>query len=150
MLSWFPDRALAWAVVGVRAVRDLYAAQIFAGALHVAVAPTWIFYLVDLPGALLSSLALVLMGCVRDSRRALLTMLALMLSSVALMLLATLLFQLHVLGGLAWQLLFGAGFYVTYGLIGAPRTSDRMCLLLAETGRAHVTGLAHMPLGLHT
>ena len=51
---------LAYALlVGIRAVRDLYSAQIFAAALGVAVAPTWIFLVADVPGALLSATALV-------------------------------------------------------------------------------------------
>ena len=107
-------------LVGIRTLRDLYSTQIFAAALGVAQAPSWVFLAADAPGAVLSALALLLVGRVRDSRSALLLMQGIMAGAVLLTLGATALFQAKVLGGLEWQLLLGSGLYVCFALMGAP------------------------------
>ena len=112
---------LAYALlVGIRALRDLYSAAIFAAALGVRTAPPWVFLIADLPGALLSAVALWLVSLVSDSRRAMAWMFGGMVGSIGTMLGATALFQAGALGGLAWQLLLGGGFYIAFSLLGAP------------------------------
>ena len=39
-------------LVGIRALRDLYSAELFAAALHTPTAPPWVFLVADVPGAL--------------------------------------------------------------------------------------------------
>ena len=112
---------LAYALVtGVRSVRDLYSAQIFAAAMNVEEAPAWIFLVADAPGAVLSAAALVAVGIIRDSRRAMLAMILLMVIAITLGLGATALFQLNILGGVAWQLCLGTSVFVTYSLLSTP------------------------------
>ena len=112
---------LAYALVtGVRSVRDLYSAQIFAAALDVAEAPPWIFLVADAPGAVLSAVALVGVGAIRHSKRAMAVMLALMAIAICIGLGATALFQLKLIGGVTWQLLLGTSVFVTYSLLSTP------------------------------
>jgi hypothetical protein len=107
-------------VTGIRSVRDLYSAAIFAASLDVETAPSWIFLIADAPGAVLSAVALVGVGSMKDNRRAMLAMLALMMLSIALGLGATALFQLGAVGGVAWQLLMGTSIFVAYALLATP------------------------------
>ncbi|KAL1530866.1 hypothetical protein AB1Y20_001760 [Prymnesium parvum] len=112
---------LAYALLtGLRSVRDLYSKQIFAASLSVDQAPDYIFLIADLPGAILSVLALLYLNTISSNRRALLTMLAMMLTSTLLGLGSTLLFQFGILGGVAWQLSIGASIFVTYSVMGTP------------------------------
>ena len=107
-------------LVGVRTLRDLFSAELFAEALGVQSAPTYVFFVADVPGAVLSGAALLSLGALKDSRAALFRMLHVMLGAIALALGATALFQAGWLGGLGWQLCLGAGLFVAYSLLGAP------------------------------
>ena len=121
---------LAYAVItGVRSLRDLYAAELLAEALGVPIAPPWVFYVADLPGAVLSAGALVLLGWIQDSRIAMLAMLSTMLCAVGLALVSTALFQLGWIGGLVWQLSLGTGLFITYSVLGGVLSGPPLSLL---------------------
>ena len=92
--------------------RGTDSAQILAASLGVPTAPTWAFLAIDLPGAVLSAIALVLVGRIDSSRDAVLVMLMAMVASLLLLLGSTALFEAGVLSGLSWQLLLGIGLYV--------------------------------------
>lgn len=113
--------ALAYALLtGLRTTRDLFSKQLFAAALGVSTAPTYIFFIVDIPGAVLSALVLLSIGSVKDSWRALSWLLAGTVLAFGLMLAATFLYTQGLLDGLEWQLLLGTGMYLAYSLLGAP------------------------------
>ena len=107
-------------LVGLRALRDLYSAELFAEALRAHTTPTWVYYVVDAPGAALSALCLLGAMFITDSRRALIAMLATMLCGLGLALGTTVLFAYGRLDGLVWQTCFGTGLYVAFSLLGAP------------------------------
>lgn len=74
----------------------------------------------DIPGALVCCCLLLLMSRVANSRRALLTMLGLMIAGLAALLLLTAAFQHGALPGAAWLVLYSTFFYVPLGLSNTP------------------------------
>ena len=98
-------------LLATRTFRDYFAMEIYTGAL--ARPPTASeFLLADWPGGVLACILLASLSCVRDSRRALLLMLGMMMVGAAVMLMATLAFKWEVIGALPWMSGVGVGIFV--------------------------------------
>ena len=90
---------------------------------------TALYFLADLPGAVLSVLALLWYGRVKDSRACLWRMLSTMAAFLAVTLASTAFFTTAHDGnndneaavrGFLWQLVLGSGIFVTYSVMGTP------------------------------
>jgi len=120
VLAVVPAYAL---LAGVRSFRDLYAGPIVSAALGVADTkdiPPYFFFVADLPGAVAVVGGLVLLGTVTDHRACLRWMLGAMVCGAVSTVGVTVLFEVDLLGGLAWQLLLGCTVFTTYTFLGAP------------------------------
>lgn len=106
----------------LRSFRDFYTQQIFSAALGVSSdeVPSWLYFVVDVPGAVLSSLALVWMNTVEDHQIAICRLFQIQLVSISFALGSTLLFLGNVIGGVVWQISLGVGIYLAYALMQTP------------------------------
>ena len=107
---------------GIRSFRDFYVQQIFAAAVNrpkdqVA---SYVYFVADAPGALLSCIALALANRISDHVTAIRRLFAAQIAAVLFALMATGLFQLNLIGGLAWQMMLGVGIFVSYTLMQTP------------------------------
>lgn len=105
--------------VSLRSFRDFYPEQIFGAALGGAVQPS-VYILADLPGALMSCAALVLLSTVRSSRAALRYILLAVLAGLGVAVGSTALFEARAISGLAWLLSYSGAFYAAFGVLGTP------------------------------
>jgi hypothetical protein len=89
----------------IRSFRDYFAPAIFAAALNVPVAevPAVVYLAVDVPGAVLSCVGLVLVSRIESNAKAIRFLLFGQIAALVLLLLATVLFSLGWLPGLVWQ-----------------------------------------------
>lgn len=95
-----------------------------------------IFTASEVPVAVISLLALGAVMVVRDNLRALMVIHAIVFAGFLLLGAATLAFQAHLLGSLAWMILAGAGLYMAYTPFNA-MLFDR---LIAFSGRIATAG----------
>ncbi|WP_420382582.1 DUF5690 family protein [Novosphingobium sp.] len=112
-----------------RDFRDNFAAEIWTALGHGGEAG--IFSASELPVAVIALVAMALVIMVRDNRRALMVIHAMVAGGFALLGLATLAFQMHWISPLAWMILAGSGLYIAYNPINAV-LFDR---LVAASGR---------------
>lgn len=131
--------ALALLVAGyilltaIRDFRDSFAAEIWRALGFGGVAS--VFSASELPVAAISLAGLGALMLVRDNRRALLAMHALVVAGAALLGLSTLAFQSGWLSPLAWMILTGAGLYLAYTPFNA-MLFDRMVAAIGRAGNA--------------
>jgi hypothetical protein len=90
-----------------------------------------VFSASELPVAILSLAGMATLIAVRDNRRALMVIHAMVGGGFVLLGLATLAFQAHLIGPLAWMILAGCGLYIAYNPVNAV-LFDR---LVAVSGR---------------
>ena len=108
---------VAYAILtGLRSFRDFYAEQIYSAALRDEPA-AWTFLVADLPGAILASAVLYSFKSYHDHDAALQAMLCTCAGAVVLILVATSVFVIDVIGGLVWQMALGVGLYVAYNIL---------------------------------
>jgi len=116
-----------------RDFRDNFAAEIWS-ALGAGSEPE-VFTLSELPIALSVMVALSLLYLVKNNRRGLAATYALMLAGSVLVGISTLLFDLHVIGGMPWMVLVGLGLYLGYVPYGCV-LFDRMIAALGVVATA--------------
>lgn len=117
-----------------RDFRDNFAAEIWAALGYGGEAA--IFSESELPVAIIALVGMAAVIVVRDNRRALMVIHLMVASGFALLGLATLAFQAHLISPLAWMVLGGSGLYVAYNPVNAI-LFDR---LVAVSGRAANAG----------
>lgn len=112
-----------------RDFRDNFAAEIWTALGYGGQAA--IFSASELPVAVIALIGMALIIVVRDNRRALVVIHAMIGGGFALLGLSTLLFQMHLISPLVWMILAGSGLYIAYNPINAV-LFDR---LVAASGR---------------
>lgn len=123
---WWPGLLLMLVsyatMTGIRSFRDFYVQQIFAAAMHKTKdeVGSWVYFVADGPGAVLSVLALAMANRAQNHVQAMKALFVAQICAVLVALLSTMLFKLDVIGGLAWQMSLGAGIYVSYTLMQTP------------------------------
>lgn len=131
--------ALALLVAGyvlltaIRDFRDNFAAELWTAMGYGGVAS--VFSASELPVALITLVALGALMMVRDNLRALLAMHVIIFIGAAMLGLATLAFQAHLLSPLAYMILTGAGLYFAYTPFNA-MLFDRMIAAIGHAGNA--------------
>jgi hypothetical protein len=117
-----------------RDFRDNFAAEIWSALGYGGEAA--IFSESELPVAILALAGMAAVIVVRDNRRALMVIHAMVAGGFALLGLSTLAFQAHLISPLAWMILAGTGLYVAYNPVNAV-LFDR---LVAVSGRVANAG----------
>ena len=117
-----------------RDFRDNFAAEIWAALGYGGEAA--IFSASELPVAVVSLIAMAAVITVRDNRRALMVIHGMVAAGFALLVVATLAFQAHLISPLAWMILLGSGLYAAYNPVNA-LLFDR---LVAASGRVANAG----------
>jgi MFS family permease len=117
-----------------RDFRDNFAAEIW-GVLGYG-GEAAMFSLSELPVAIIALVGMAAVMAVRDNRRALVVIHGMIAGGFALLGLATLAFQAHLISPLAWMILAGSGLYVAYNPVNAI-LFDR---LVAASGRVANAG----------
>jgi hypothetical protein len=122
----------------LRAFRDFYAQEIFTASLgRTDDAPAYVYFTVDLPGALLSCFIQYLFHYCQSNVRAFVGMLLTMCCSVLFMLFSTVIYDsssdVTELSGFCWQVTIGIGLYVAYAILGTAAW-DRLISLLEVDG----------------
>jgi len=117
-----------------RDFRDNFAAEIWAALGYGGEAA--IFSASELPVAIIALIAMAGVIKVRDNRRALMVIHAMVAGGFALLGLSTLAFQAHLISPFAWMILAGSGLYVAYNPVNAV-LFDR---LVAVSGRVANAG----------
>jgi hypothetical protein len=117
-----------------RDFRDNFAAEIWTALGHGGEAG--IFSASELPVAVIALIGMAAVIAVRDNRRALMVIHAMVAAGFALLGLSTLAFQAHMISPLVWMILAGSGLYIAYNPINAV-LFDR---LVAVSGRAANAG----------
>jgi len=112
-----------------RDFRDNFAAEIWAALGYGGQAA--IFSASELPVAVIALLGMAMIILVRDNRRALVVIHAMIGGGFLLLGLSTLAFQMHLISPLVWMILAGSGLYIAYNPINAV-LFDR---LVAASGR---------------
>jgi len=126
---------LAYVVLtAFRDFRDNFAAEIWTALGYGGVAG--IFSASELPVAVIALAAMALVILVRDNRRALVVIHAMIAGGFALLGLSTLAFQANLISPLMWMILGGSGLYIAYSPINAV-LFDR---LVAASGRVANAG----------
>jgi len=139
--AFFRDHGLAMLLLvagyvlltALRDFRDGFAAEIWAGLGETDVAT--LFSLTEIPVALVALAGLGCLMLVRDNRRALIAMHALVAAGALSAGLATLAWQAGLVGPVAWMVLVGAGLYLAYTPFNA-MLFDRMIAALGRAGNA--------------
>ncbi|MEI9991616.1 MAG: DUF5690 family protein [Rhizomicrobium sp.] len=117
-----------------RDFRDNFAAEIWTALGYGGEAA--IFSASELPVAIIALIGMAAVIVVRDNRRALMVIHAMVGGGFALLGLSTLAFQMHLISPLAWMILAGSGLYIAYNPINAV-LFDR---LVAASGRVANAG----------
>lgn len=117
-----------------RDYRDNFAAEIWQALGYGGEAA--IFSASELPVAVIALVSMAAVITIRDNRRALLVIHAMIIAGFVLVGLATLAFQAHLLSPLSWMILTGTGLYLSYNPVNAV-LFDR---LVAVSGRAANAG----------
>ena len=117
-------------VMSLRGFRDFYALELYTEALGGAAPSSTLLFLADAPGGVVACVILALMSRFKRNKRALLTMVAVMIVGIAEVFVSTLLFRLHLIGGVAWLIAVGVGIYTAY----LPMGSAFFDRLLAASG----------------
>ncbi|THD61652.1 MAG: hypothetical protein E8A49_10455 [Phenylobacterium sp.] len=117
-----------------RDFRDNFAAEIWTALGYGGDAG--IFSASELPVAVIALVGMAAVTAVRDNRRALLVIHGMVAGGFALLGLATLAFQAHLIGPVTWMILAGSGLYIAYNPINAV-LFDR---LVAVSGRVANAG----------
>jgi hypothetical protein len=117
-----------------RDFRDNFAAEIWAALGYGGEAA--VFSESELPVAIIALVGMAAVIVVRDNRRALMVIHAMVAGGFALLGLSTLAFQAHLISPLAWMILAGSGLYVAYNPVNAV-LFDR---LVAVSGRVANAG----------
>ena len=112
-----------------RDFRDNFAAEIWTALGYGGEAG--VFSASELPVAIIALVGLALVIVIRDNRRALVVIHAMMAGGFLLLGLSTLAFQAHLISPLAWMILAGSGLYIAYNPVNAV-LFDR---LVAASGR---------------
>jgi len=107
-------------MTGLRSFRDFYPQQIFSAAMKEDNVPSWVFFIVDLPGAILSCFALVFMNRIEGNQTAIRMLFLFQISACAFAFASTLLFEAGLLSGMIWQVTLGIGIFVSYTLMQTP------------------------------
>jgi hypothetical protein len=94
-----------------------------------------IFSASEFPVAVIALIGMAAVIAVRDNRRALMVILGMVAAGFAMVGLATLAFQAHLLSPLAWMILAGSGLYIAYNPINAV-LFDRMVAASGQTANA--------------
>src|ERR1700761_6876690 len=120
-------------LTALRDYRDNFAAEIwkalgFGGEASV-------FSASELPVAVIALLGMAAVIAVRDNRRALMVIHAMVAGGFALVGLSTLAFQAHLLAPLPWMILAGCGLYIAYNPINAA-LFDRLVAVSGQTANA--------------
>ena len=107
---------------GIRSFRDFYVQQIFAAALNKPKdqVDSYVYFIADAPGAVLSCLALALANRVTDHMTAIKHLFGAQIAAILFALGATGLFQLDLISGVVWQMMLGVGIFVSYTLMQTP------------------------------
>ena len=100
-----------------RDFRDNFAAEIWTALGYGGEAG--IFSASELPVAVIALVGMAMVIVVRDNRRALMVIHAMVAAGFALLGLSTLAFQMHLISPLVWMILAGSGLYVAYNPINA-------------------------------
>jgi MFS family permease len=116
-----------------RDFRDNFAAEIW-GALGYG-GEAAIFSESELPVAIIALVGMAAVIVVRDNRRALMVIHLMVAGGFALLGLATLAFQAHLISPLAWMILGGSGLYVAYNPVNAI-LFDRLVAVSGRTANA--------------
>ncbi len=116
-----------------RDFRDNFAAELWTALGHGS-APE-VFTLSELPIAFTVMIALSLLYLIKDNRRGLAATYGLMIAGSILLGASTLLFDLHLIGGMAWMVLVGLGLYLGYVPYGCV-LFDRMIAALGVVATA--------------
>ena len=87
----------------------------------------------DIPGAILASLALLYMNRIENHRVAISRLFQIQLSSITIALLATLSYLGNLIDGMMWQILLGMGIYLCYSLMQTP-VFERLFAVTHTTG----------------
>ncbi|CAB9509890.1 expressed unknown protein [Seminavis robusta] len=147
---------LAYALlVGVRSFRDFYSKQIFATSYDNGddgqEVPSWMFFVADLPGALLSAIVITtFQGGGNHHATIFSNMVSTSMAFGVLVLVSTVAFLGNLLNGVWWQISLGIGIYGSFGilttaiherLIAATRTPGTctFLVLLGDAGAYVVT-----------
>ena len=117
-----------------RDYRDNFAAEIWTALGYGGEAG--VFSASEIPVAVIALVGMAAVIAVRDNRRALMVIHAMVAGGFALLGLSTLAFQAHVIGPLVWMILAGSGLYIAYNPINAA-LFDRM---VAASGRVATAG----------
>ena len=116
-----------------RDFRDNFAAEIWTALGYGGEAG--VFSASELPVAVIALLGMAAVIAVRDNRRALMVIHAMVAGGFALLGLSTLAFQAHVISPLVWMILAGSGLYVAYNPINAV-LFDRLVAVSGRTANA--------------
>ena len=130
---------LPYALMSVlRSFRDFYVQEIFTAALGRSDSPPpYVYFTVDIPGAILSCLIQYLFHYCESNIVAFVGMLSAMCVSIFIMLLSTIIYDgrtnVTEWSGYCWQVAVGIGIYVAYGILGTAAW-DRLVSLLEVGG----------------
>ena len=120
-------------LTAIRDFRDNFAAELWAGLGYAHVAA--VFSASELPVAVIALAGLGALMLIRDNMRALIVMHGVVIAGAVLLGLATLSFQAHAIGPIAWMILTGAGLYLAYTPFNA-MLFDRMIAAIGRAGNA--------------
>jgi hypothetical protein len=120
-------------LTAIRDFRDNFAAELWAGMGYHQVAG--LFTASELPVAVIALGGLGALMLIRDNMRALLVMHGVVIAGAVMLGLATVAFQLGLLGPLPWMILTGAGLYLAYTPFNA-MLFDRMIAAIGKAGNA--------------
>ena len=116
-----------------RDFRDNFAAEIWAALGHGGEAA--IFSASEVPVAIIALVGMGAIIAVRDNRRALMVIHAMVAGGFVLLGLSTAAFQAHLIGPLPWMILAGSGLYLAYNPINAS-VFDRLVAVSGRTANA--------------
>mmetsp|Transcript_20500 Transcript_20500/g.34501 ORF Transcript_20500/g.34501 Transcript_20500/m.34501 type:complete len:496 (-) Transcript_20500:1467-2954(-) len=121
---------------GIRSFRDFFSQQVFSATVGKDEVPSYMFFTVDIPGALIACVIQYAFHKVHKNSVAYVVMLGCMIASIVVMLLCTIIFDAtgrNNAMGFTWQVFVGIGIYVAYSLLGTA-AYDRLFGLLKQEG----------------
>jgi hypothetical protein len=117
----------------LRCFRDFYAQEILSASLGLTGAPpAYVYFTVDIPGALLSCIIQYLFLYCQNNARAFVGMLMAICGAITFMLFSTVIYSSNDVtewSGFCWQMSIGIGIYVAYAILGTALW-DRLISLL--------------------